>query len=418
MKPIIYEAAMADALKRGIDIEAIYAKDVKPRIGEGPMSRLDCLRYDPQARAFINMQMHGVPEALATESSTVVAESQAIYNFWRFGKKMFTVSEDLSRMLMESELKVPKFFLKLPFPCIYIRFDATQLLDIECVFDDSAIPLDGVFVFDLMEDFTIGKLMQDPKVTTEILTNPAYKVEGHHREPVRKIVAVSRDGGVKSMNINFAAIPWAHSDDTIIDQEFITNANGKMWDQYLEVYPQDKGKPSTHDKVWIEQLVPAIHLTFATLAYINSSGADIKGKKAPAQEVQERLAKEQGMSSPPKKLFKKARELSNIDYYHVGGSIKLPHWGSGPKPQLEVKREGAYRTYKYKFQVRAHFRGYWKNLENLTEEEKLPHVLRKVEGNKALINKFIQAFWKGPEFSEVVTRPYMLDLPKGEKQEE
>lgn len=416
MKPIIYEAAVADALKRGIDLEGIYA-DVKKRIGEGPMSRLDCLRYDPQARAFINMQMHGVPEALSTESSTVIAESQAIYNFWRFGKKTFTVSEDLARMLMESELKVPKFFLKLPFPCVYLRFDTINLLDIECKFDDSSIPLDGVFVFDLMEDFTIGKLMNDPNVTKEIMSNPNYKVEGHHREPVRKFVAVSRDGGVKSMNINFAAMPWGHSDDTMIDRSFLMNENNKMYEQYLKVYPEDKDQHNVGDAVWVQQLVPAIHIAMATLAYINSSGADIKGCRAPAQEVQERLAKEQGMSTPPKKLFKKARDLSNIDYYRVGSSIKLPHWGSGPKPKLEVKTEGSYRTYKYKFQTRAHFRGYWRNVENLTEEDKKPHVLRRIEGNKALVNRFIQAFWKGPEFSEVVTRPYILDLPKGEKQE-
>lgn len=411
MRPMLYESAIGDALKRGIHMEKIY-EGVRQRIGEGPMSRLDCLRFDPQARSFIMMQMKGVPEAMSTESSSVIAESQAIYNFWRFGKKMFTVSENLSRMLMETDLKVPKFFLKLPFPCIYIRFDSTTLMDVECPFDKSSIPLDGVFIYDLMEDFTIGKLMNDPKVTTQILANPKYEVPGQHKEPVRKVVAVSRDGGPKlSMNINFASVPWGHSDDTMIDEDFILDRHGKMWAEYLKVYPADKDNVTGTDRIWVEQLVPALHMAFAALAYINSSGADIQNKRAPAQEIQDRLAKEQGMSTPPKKLFKKARELSNLDYYHVGGSIKLPHWGSGPKPQLEQKVEGAYRTYRYKFQVRGHMHSYWLKVKNLTEEQKQPHVLKKIEGDKALIVKFLAPYFKGPEFSEVVSRPYHLDVP-------
>ena len=84
--------------------------------------------------------------------------------------------------------------------------------------------------------------------------------------------------------------------------------------------------------------------------------------------------------------------------------MSAPTTSTGETVPVEERTEKGVRTYKFKSLVRGHYRHYHKLVKNLTEEEKRPHVLSKVDGEDALILKFIQPFWRGPDYADVVNR--------------
>src|SRR3990172_7479841 len=188
---------METGRKQGIDLEEVYAKQVRTIIGDRLMTKMDCLRYDPFLSATVAAHLCGVVdvEKSMTNLPTMSAESQALYNFWSSGKKVFSISETLSRMLLDTDLKVPKFFLKLPFPCIYIRFPAEDIMSLFCHYDNSWMPLDGIYVMDFPED-TMPCESDAASITAKefsmMLKDKTYALPGTTTKFIRKIIGISK----------------------------------------------------------------------------------------------------------------------------------------------------------------------------------------------------------------------------------
>ena len=124
------------------------------------------------------------------------------------------------------------------------------------------------------------------------------------------------------------------------------------------------------------------------LMYISSINADTE-KRTPNLNI---LTKK-------KKLLKKGK--TTIPYEYVGGNIIINNHnnfenGSG---------NGTGRQITTKFMVRGHYRGFWMNLN-----DDIPnHQIVDIKDDKMLVRKWVEPFWKGSEFAEVVLKDYKVN---------
>ena len=100
-----------------------------------------------------------------------------------------------------------------------------------------------------------------------------------------------------------------------------------------------------------------------------------------------------------KKLLKKGKTM--LPYEYVGGDITINNnnnfensLGNGTGKQITTK-----------FMVRGHYRGFWMNLNNDIPN----HQIINIEGDKMLVKKWVEPFWKGSEFAEVVLKDYKVN---------
>ena len=55
--------------------------------------------------------------------------------------------------------------------------------------------------------------------------------------------------------------------------------------------------------------------------------------------------------------------------------------------------------------VRGHYRGFWMNLN-----DDIPsHQIVDIKDDKMLVKKWVEPFWKGSEFAEVVLKDYKVN---------
>jgi hypothetical protein len=103
-------------------------------------------------------------------------------------------------------------------------------------------------------------------------------------------------------------------------------------------------------------------------------------------------------TSKKKKLKKKK---TTLPYEYVGGNIVINNNnnftnGSG---------NGTGRQITTKFMVRGHYHGFWMNLN-----DDIPsHQIVDIKDDKMLVRKWVEPFWKGSEFAEVVLKDYKVN---------
>lgn len=97
-----------------------------------------------------------------------------------------------------------------------------------------------------------------------------------------------------------------------------------------------------------------------------------------------------------KKLSKKNKTA--LPYEYVGGDININksnnfvnNSGNGTGKQITTK-----------FMVRGHYRGFWMNLNNDIPN----HQIIDIKDDKMLVSKWVEPYWKGSEFAEVVLKDY------------
>ena len=99
-----------------------------------------------------------------------------------------------------------------------------------------------------------------------------------------------------------------------------------------------------------------------------------------------------------KKKLKKGK--TTIPYEYVGGNIIInnnnnfvPGSGNGTGRQITTK-----------FMVRGHYHGFWMNLN-----DDIPsYQIVDIKDDKMLVKKWVEPFWKGSEFAEVVLKDYKV----------
>tara|TARA_R110002074_G_scaffold375365_1_gene552008 strand:+ start:42 stop:1208 length:1167 start_codon:yes stop_codon:yes gene_type:complete len=124
------------------------------------------------------------------------------------------------------------------------------------------------------------------------------------------------------------------------------------------------------------------------LMYITSINVDTE-KRTPKLNIH----------TKKKKLLKKGK--TTIPYEYVGGNIIINNNnnftnGSG---------NGTGRQITTKFMVRGHYRGFWMNLN-----DDIPnHQIVDIKDDRMLVKKWVEPFWKGSEFAEVVLKDYKVN---------
>lgn len=99
-----------------------------------------------------------------------------------------------------------------------------------------------------------------------------------------------------------------------------------------------------------------------------------------------------------KKILKKGK--TTLPYEYVGGDIIINNNNNFAKSLPG----GNGRQIQTKFMVRGHYRGFWMNLN-----DNIPnHQIVEIKDDKMLVIKWVEPFWKGKEFSEVVLRNYKV----------
>ena len=384
-------------------VEKDFFTTAKEVLGDRMMTQLDCLLYSSQAE--LEMEITLRTDLIGNNVNTVCADSQALYNFWSAGKKVFHISRNLSRSLSAVELKTAWMYLHLPFPAFAIQFDEPQLA-IPYEEDGSSHMVDTIFVFQ-------QTLKRDPMLSLEFKGRSMSEIreeariiekESTREWPVIKMVAMSRPEGSTPGNMAFGHFSSDLPESLIIDHPYVHTEISKR----REILPQKDGSslnrhcvipaPMIYADIWAE--------IFKILSYINSVNADVRLQDPPQFVRQKEIARQQGKKVVPKKIFSKARELSTLPYYAVGNSIHIP---SGI-PQTITSVQGGGWKYSYRFQVIGHHRHYWMKKENVPE--RLKGLPMEEKDGKVRVQMFVEAFWKGPDTAKILNREYDVDLPK------
>lgn len=376
-------------------------KAILPKFGGRNAGQIELTRYDPVTRAILTNFIFDMAKGhVSTNVPMILAERQATFNFWASGQKVFTVSDALTKLLLQTDFKCAKAFLRLPFPCIYMRFEGSPI-SIWCESDNSWLPIDGVYVYEAKDEYKdksgiFGWDMQD---VAKILDNPEYPLPSY---PIHRLrfVAVSQNEVENAVgfrgNIIYTSMDWDCDDRTLIDEKYMSSefdANSEKDD----IYTTRKG-----------DFLAIMRLCLSAIAYVNSSGSQVELSKSPAAEF---LKKAEAAQSKGKaeKAARRAERRSKLDFYHVGRMIKIEPEIS--REGVEEVRDGKVRYQKFRSQVRGHFRGYWKKVESLTEEDK--KAIRMTDGDWVIINKWVKPFWRGPEMAKILSQSYRISPPRG-----
>jgi len=281
-------------------------------------------------------------------------ETYAPYMFYKSGKKVFRLTEDLTQMLLDTEIKkIDSFFLRSPYRCIYITLPKTTKF-----INPTGIPLDGFYVILLDKD--------------EV--NPLEMSEGHHHcasSDVLKslvIVAISDEFLARSDPRN-SLYYW-----NILFKE------GDIFEQVQGILDDNDKLPKMlnrkdYSRAFLEKVFCFI---INTLLYINTQ--DKKPIEIKPKDIS---------NLKSKKKIKRAKKYSNLPYYYLGREIVID---KNYKKSLDLtERDGIKREYSGQWTVRGH----WRN-----------QPIGKGRLDTKLI--WIQPFVKGKEFSEFLNKTYKV----------
>ena len=187
-------------------------------------------------------------------------------------------------------------------------------------------------------------------------------------------------------NSRFDPKTWANSRD------IFTSATASLIDFRKKITIKDmvknyKENNKQFDEIHGDEDTLLVSTIIKILMYISSINVDTE-KRTPNLNIH----------TKKKKLLKKGK--TTIPYEYVGGNIIInnnnnfvPGSGNGTGRQITTK-----------FMVRGHYRGFWMNLN-----DDIPsHQIVDIKDDKMLVKKWVEPFWKGSEFAEVVLKDYKV----------
>tara|TARA_R110000765_G_C18501600_1_gene555496 strand:- start:76 stop:513 length:438 start_codon:yes stop_codon:yes gene_type:complete len=123
------------------------------------------------------------------------------------------------------------------------------------------------------------------------------------------------------------------------------------------------------------------------LMYLTSINTDI-----------ERITPFGGSIINKKKMKKKKKTIMKYDY--VGGNIVINNNNNFAKGLPD----GNGRQIETKFMVRGHYHSFWMNI---SDDIPNSHILD-INEDKMLVRKWVEPYWKGKDFAEVVLKDYKV----------
>jgi len=384
LKPSHYELSVRSAIEMsGVDLEALWAA-IRTKIKSPPIiRRRELIAYEPIAHTLAFGDPDKLPGRIDPEIS--VEEQMAMYNFWSCGKKVFNVSRNLTNLLLHTDLKFQKRYLKLPYPCFMLRFEDAPIA-LECS-DDTRIQLDGCYVTRTVDAFDSASV-QAPEVRRMLaatLRTGTVPDSCHYQETeFLRLYFFSRyiDGIGNGVSTYFTLsdIP----DDAVVTDGFIERHNAVRHSDRMNDYSALQ------------------RLALNCVLYILSIGSDLTPVIAKGNRLAERAAK-QSNPSQRDRLSEEAKQHTRLDFIDVGRRVKMPRTTDAPVQE----RSGRVWTLSYRSWTMGHWRGTWKKTDNLVEADR-PFVLAEKDG-KSLFRQWIEPYERGKELAEVINKQYRVD---------
>lgn len=375
MRPIHYENTISYFRRMDVDFEGIH-EQVRRSLGHDGLARKrEVMRFHPIARKLASC---GVDARTATVG---LEECQAMYAFWRAGRKVFNVALPLTHLLLSTDLKFQRRFLRLPFDAFFLSFEDAP---IEIEWRDRR-RLAGCYIYRLPDSTSQWRGLGEEgekKLLVDFFSGRDDPAAWHDRDTLKLwFVSESVPGDAEGNSVS----AWLCLED-FADDSVITD------DALLEFY-----KSVAMDD--LNDFKALIRLVLNTVLYINSFGADTALVESKGRKLAEKASR---MPSERHRLrfLEKAGQHSFLDYIDVGRGVRLPREAD----RIEQVREGKTWSLSYRIQVRGHFKAVWKKTSNLAEDER--RAVLAVDGDWSAYQRWVAPYTKGPELADVVNKEY------------
>ncbi|MFP3727751.1 hypothetical protein U8V72_21430 [Priestia filamentosa] len=211
------------------------------------------------------------------------------YLFYKYGKKAFSFEKTLTEMLLETDLNnVDAEYVKLPFPCVY--FDVPANIFKEELYG-RIYSLIGMYVYDMPAE-NLSREAKDARI-------------GKERDKYISVHAVLSTGEEISENVF----------TTVLNFD-LRLKEGNIFEQLQENYLR-----STFSVIEMDLADKIISFVINAILYLNSD------KKIIGLVKPKHLDLLEGKKSPKKqkKLARKFKGKSNLEYYQLGKDIVISH---------------------------------------------------------------------------------------------
>ena len=373
--PELFESVKQD-LQRGIE-GPVNSVDELPNFISYAERRMDLfmddmasqlenvLGYRPQGQELNSLVSQAVNLYEVGQNFSV--NYQSVFNFERFDRKTFYLTDAIVERLLVTDLDAPSDYLHLPFPsCMFVM--------------DSALAkeaLHGLFE-------TEGE-RSDATITV-------YAYETAYRG-LRKIVfAVFQSKGGR--------VPFFAKRELLIHPDWrIEDSLKTDWDQLYGKYPDweaGAGEDTIGDllgeqageSVFYTSGLPFFRLLVNAILYLASNDPDVKAMASPRSDLQKKL--DSASSRAKKKRLRNAiGKSSHLDGSSVGSELQPINVHKIDSVPLGA--QGVTGTLTKRFLVRGH----WRNQAHGA-------------GLKQRKLMYIQPHFKGPEVGEIQNKPYVV----------
>ena len=128
--------------------EAGFEEAIFPRIqGEAESHAVDAAR--PDRFGFLSVAADAIRDVVPADATADILEEYRLlfyhgFNFWRFGRRLYTLEPGTARYLVEAAPRMTGWELKLPYPSVYVQLPP-RLFWASIAIDAPPEPVDGFF---------------------------------------------------------------------------------------------------------------------------------------------------------------------------------------------------------------------------------------------------------------------------------
>jgi hypothetical protein len=311
--------------------------------------------------------------------SIFLSQIHTLLEFIKYGKKVFTLKEDLCYLLNFTDIKeVDSEHIKLPFACFYIN--GFKCLNFKTS-KQNTYAMDSVFV----RGYPLNS-------TTEMIMSTGSQVT---LDDVSKQFNIKKEDMVYALEFIFTTeIEGTLDDDYLVFPYVLTKGNALK--QITEKCKDNHPVFQVHTAELVEKLLKFV---LNCILYINSDEAIIRNI-TPAPPKTNRKA-----SRSRKPQIKKNKPIT---YYLVGSNIAI---GQKEKETYREACRDKHSKITASWIVRGHWHGYWKLLENISETDRIANQRSSCKSEtKALVKKWLQPYIKGNREMEVLHKNYTVGV--------
>lgn len=340
---------------------ATHKRDVFLEDMSGRMSAV--LGYKPEDNELLALVGEHVD--LDKFSYSTAVEYQSVFNFERFGRKVFYLADALVERLAVTELDAPSDYLHLPFSaCMFV-------------------------VQHPLAETALGKLSGQRHPQHAPITIYAYETTYRCLRKIILAIFHGRGNRIHSLTKRELLIhpEWRIEDSLRTDWNRLYEEHPD-WESGTEQQVGDYVGFQDDESIFFTAGLPFFRIIVNAILYLASNDPDIRAMASPRAEI-EAMIQQASSRGKKKKLKNAAGQVSSLNGTAVGGTLQPINVHKLDSEHSGQANTGS--TITRRFLVRGH----WRNQ---------PHG----QGMKERKLIYIQPHFKGPEAEEVLNKPYLV----------